>query len=125
MAIGKYWVPKGTIVWLPFTAFHESKHNFSDARTFDPTRWLASEQGKEEVTPGKAESHPTPCGNAANIQKSFLPFGTGPRDCVGQSLANVTVRTMVMVSLNQQSVQMVVVSWLMNIHRNQLISYSM
>eukprot|EP00967_Tisochrysis_lutea_P081884 scaffold113231_cov16-Tisochrysis_lutea.AAC.1 len=54
--------------------------------------------------PSLDTGHPTPAGNSALPSKSHLPFSQGPRDCIGQNLGNVVVRTLVLdwASLSQE-----------------------
>jgi cytochrome P450 len=65
-------IPKGT-----YTAFHPySMHRRpdiygADAELFDPTRWLDDEHSSGPLRPGWG----------------YLPFGGGPRICIGQQFA--------------------------------------
>lgn len=62
----KITIKKGTYVWLPITAIHHDSKYHPDPFKFDPSRF--SEQNKTKMLPG-----------------TFLPFGIGPRQCVGMS----------------------------------------
>ena len=42
---------------------------------------------------------PTPAGNSSDLSHSFNAFSCGPRNCVGQSLAMLEMRTALMVLL--------------------------
>lgn len=58
-------VTKGMIVGIPVWALHHSPEYFPKPHTFDPARFLPE--------------------NRANIQDStYLPFGQGPRNCIGE-----------------------------------------
>lgn len=57
-------VPAGTFVIIPVMAFHRDPELFPNPETFDPDRF--SEQRKSSIQSG-----------------SFLPFGDGPRSCLG------------------------------------------
>jgi cytochrome P450 len=101
---GKWYAPAGTNFWLQLAVLHESASNFTEAKRFHPERWL--EQQSADAANGKqrssddmpaAEGVPTPLGNSANLTKSWLPFSTGPRDCVGQAMAMMNIRCVLMV----------------------------
>lgn len=55
---------KGTIVNLPIVGIHMDPILFPDPEKFDPERF--SEENKRKIVPG-----------------SFMPFGSGPRNCIG------------------------------------------
>jgi cytochrome P450 len=67
-AIGGYAVPAGQTIWMIPWVLHRDARWFDRAEQFDPERWR---DGLEERLPGCA----------------FLPFGAGPRICVGRNLA--------------------------------------
>ncbi|XP_056588368.1 steroid 17-alpha-hydroxylase/17,20 lyase isoform X1 [Triplophysa dalaica] len=69
-SLGGHSVPKGTRVLVNMWAIHHDPKHWEEADTFRPERFLDS-SGKR-VTPA-----------------SFLPFGAGPRVCVGESLARM------------------------------------
>jgi cytochrome P450 len=106
---GKWFAPAGTNFWIPLAAVHESSINFSEARQFKPERWLETiaaspaNSGRDDTAPGmtvasqEPGSEPTPLGNSANLTKSWLPFSTGPRDCVGQAMAMMNIRCVLIV----------------------------
>ncbi|XP_051883642.1 steroid 17-alpha-hydroxylase/17,20 lyase [Pristis pectinata] len=70
--IGDYTIPKGTQVIINLWAIHHDEKEWKDPGTFDPTRFLDAE--------GKHIQSPSP---------SFLPFGAGPRVCVGEALTKM------------------------------------
>ena len=61
-------VPPGSIVAISPLLLHHDERWFPDADTFDPTRWLD----------GRADRAP---------RNAYLPFGTGPRACIGEQFA--------------------------------------
>jgi cytochrome P450 len=72
--VGDVRIPPGTRLMLLTRHAATQDSSFSRAETFDPTRWLASE-------------------NDAHDTKSFLAFGAGPRFCPGRNLAFLEAKT--------------------------------
>ncbi|EMD67451.1 hypothetical protein GGP41_007347 [Bipolaris sorokiniana] len=73
-AIDGQWIPENTRVAVSqFAAYHHST-NFKDADSFIPERWL----------PGT--------GYDSDHKDAFQPFSLGPRNCIGQNLANHEMR---------------------------------
>ncbi|CAF4069623.1 unnamed protein product [Adineta steineri] len=66
--LGKYHIPKGTYINVPVYPIHHDPIAWPDPETFIPERFLPAE---------KAKRHPM----------SFLPFGDGPRNCIGMRFA--------------------------------------
>lgn len=68
--IGDYAVPAGSevVIWLYFT--HRDPRFYPDPERFDPERFGAEQE-------------------AGRPKQSFLPFGAGPRACIGRSFAAV------------------------------------
>ncbi|XP_055044674.2 cytochrome P450 17A2 isoform X1 [Misgurnus anguillicaudatus] len=69
-SLGGHTVPKGTRVLVNMWAIHHDPKHWDEADRFRPDRFLDT-SGKR-ITPD-----------------SFLPFGAGPRVCVGESLARI------------------------------------
>ncbi|KAF5836140.1 cytochrome P450 [Dunaliella salina] len=71
-------IPKGAVVMLPTYTIHRSKKVWGpDADEYKPERWLG-ESGHE---------------SGAARRPGYQPFSLGPRDCVGQSLAVLELRS--------------------------------
>ncbi|KAI9552449.1 hypothetical protein GHT06_022815 [Daphnia sinensis] len=61
-------IKRGTIVTVPSFALHYDPDNYPEPEKFNPDRWTAD---------NKAERNPY----------TFMPFGMGPRNCVGMRFA--------------------------------------
>lgn len=64
----KFTIPKGMIVWANILGIHHSHKYFPNPEKFDPDRFLGA--NKEKIIPN-----------------SFIPFGMGPRACIGSRFA--------------------------------------
>lgn len=61
-------IEKGTPVYIPIKALHYDEQYFKNPEVFDPERFTDE--------------------NAAKIQPySYLPFGTGPHNCIGKFIS--------------------------------------
>ncbi|KAF7403872.1 hypothetical protein HZH68_006666 [Vespula germanica] len=67
---------KGTNVWFPVSAFHLDPKYFDDPYKFDPERFI--ERNKE-----------------INNSGVFLPFGLGPRMCIGNRFALLEMKVLI------------------------------
>lgn len=75
LVLSEYLVPKGTHVLIEQMALYWSDEHFSEAQKFRPERWLRSESKKG------VDTNPW----------VYLPFGFGPRSCVGRRLAQLEI----------------------------------
>jgi len=66
--MGDYTIPAGSIVLLSQYAMHHNERYYPEPFKFDPERW-------------------TPQARAARPKYSYLPFGGGPRLCIGEQFA--------------------------------------
>ncbi|KAJ5643199.1 uncharacterized protein N7484_005706 [Penicillium longicatenatum] len=75
--INEAYVPAGVSVSISlYSSFHASTH-FKQAHCFIPERWLTGEESKDFASDNK---------------EAFYPFSHGPRNCLGQHLANAEMR---------------------------------
>ncbi|XP_023934620.2 cytochrome P450 6B1-like [Bicyclus anynana] len=70
-------IEKGTIVLIPTLAISHDEKYFPDPSKFDPERFSPENESKRH-----------PC--------AFIPFGTGPRFCIGMLFAKIQSRVCVM-----------------------------
>ncbi|KAJ4432902.1 hypothetical protein ANN_15158 [Periplaneta americana] len=70
-------LPKGTTVYVPLFAYHKNPEYFPDPEKFDPDRF--TEENK------KMQSN-----------YSYMPFGEGPRICIGKRFGLMQVKTALM-----------------------------
>ncbi|XP_062133730.1 cytochrome P450 6a2-like [Drosophila sulfurigaster albostrigata] len=68
-----YVIPKGTTVFIPAAAYHRDEDLYPDPMKFDPERFSA-----EQVA------------NRDSVE--WLPFGDGPRNCVGMRFGQMQTR---------------------------------
>lgn len=73
--ISGYYVPAGTTVAVPPWVSTHSNVNFIEPDTFRPERWLGEDAEFQD-----------------DHLNASLPFGTGPRVCIGKNLANLEMR---------------------------------
>lgn len=66
-------ITKGTLIIIPVYAMHHDPDHFEDAHLFKPERFLPGYTGKDN-------------------SDAFLPFGTGPRNCVGMRFALMGIK---------------------------------
>lgn len=64
----QFHIKKGMLVTVAVNAIHYSKEYYDEPEKFDPERWDPANKGK---------LHPY----------AYLPFGTGPRNCIGMRFA--------------------------------------
>ncbi|XP_008546884.1 cytochrome P450 9e2 [Microplitis demolitor] len=69
-------VEKGTVVWAPAFALQRDEKYFPEPDKFDPERF--SEENKGQIE-----------------QCAFMPFGVGPRKCIGERFAMMEMKLMI------------------------------
>jgi len=67
--IGKYFVPKGIKVFISFDLLHHKSSYWENPHEYIPERWLTLDDTK------------------VRSDGYYIPFGAGPRICIGQRLA--------------------------------------
>ncbi|KAJ1550436.1 hypothetical protein HK096_006939 [Nowakowskiella sp. JEL0078] len=74
-------IPRGTVCILNVTYMHLSEKYWGpDAKLFSPERWLVKSEQNEEFTP---------------VPGSFMPFGDGQMNCIGQKMAIIEMKTVI------------------------------
>ena len=66
--LGQYFLPRGTTVLISQFVLHRNPEFFPEPLRFDPDRFL-------------------PAAKAARAKFTYLPFGAGPRQCIGEAFA--------------------------------------
>lgn len=61
----KFTIEKGTVLWIPVYGLHHDPKYFPNPHIFDPERF--NDQNKDQIVSG-----------------TYLPFGIGPRNCIGE-----------------------------------------
>ncbi|XP_053685853.1 cytochrome P450 9e2-like [Sabethes cyaneus] len=70
----KFTIDKGTVLWFPVQALHHDPEYFPNPKLFDPERF--SEERRSSINPA-----------------AYMPFGIGPRNCIGSRFALAEVKT--------------------------------
>lgn len=73
LEIEGHYFPAGTVIGTPHYAIHHNDAYYPEPFTFDPSRWM--------------EASDTTHASIQLAQSAFCPFSTGPRGCVGKTMA--------------------------------------
>ncbi|XP_061390038.1 probable cytochrome P450 9f2 [Musca vetustissima] len=73
---------KGDGIWIPVVGFHHDPKYFENPEKFDPERF--SEENKDKI-------HPF----------AYLPFGVGPRNCIGSRFALLETKVLIYYLLSE------------------------
>jgi cytochrome P450 len=82
VALGRYTVPAGTVIFYPFWAVHMNPEYWPDPEVFDPGRFAPERSG-------------------GRPRLAYIPFGLGPRSCEGAALATVEAQLVLAVMLKR------------------------
>uniref|UniRef100_A0A182SLH9 Uncharacterized protein n=1 Tax=Anopheles maculatus TaxID=74869 RepID=A0A182SLH9_9DIPT len=72
----RFKIEKGRTIMIPVAGLHSDPNYFPDPERFDPERF--SEENRHKINPG-----------------AYLPFGVGPRNCIGSRFALMEVKSIV------------------------------
>ncbi|KAF8640282.1 hypothetical protein AX16_010177 [Volvariella volvacea WC 439] len=100
--VGPILLPEGTNAILPFYTIHRDPRYFSPCPdSFIPERWLSREQ-QLELEPAIFRDE-----KSVHLEHdAFIPFSTGPMNCVGKNLAVMEMRMMVCLMLKTFDMQL-------------------
>ncbi|EFA09142.1 cytochrome P450 9D4 [Tribolium castaneum] len=71
----RFTIEKGVTIIIPFYGIHRDPEYFPNPDKFDPERF--SDENKAKIVPG-----------------TYMPFGVGPRNCIGSRLALLELKTL-------------------------------
>ncbi|XP_039447473.1 probable cytochrome P450 9f2 [Culex pipiens pallens] len=71
----KFDIEQGTMIWIPAQGLHMDPKHFPDPKRFDPERFNAE---------NRRNIHPA----------TYLPFGAGPRNCIGLRLGLMEIKAL-------------------------------
>ncbi|XP_049294622.1 probable cytochrome P450 9f2 isoform X1 [Anopheles funestus] len=72
----RFKLEKGVTVMIPVAGLHSDPKYFPDPKRFDPERF--NEENRHKINPG-----------------AYLPFGVGPRNCIGSRFALMEVKSVI------------------------------
>jgi len=94
VVLGGYQIPKDTVLMMSMGGCHTSPHNYTREAEFWPERWeLTPQQAAAQSDPHYPKA--SPIGNVDNLMGSHVPFSTGPRACLGQHWARLSILALV------------------------------
>lgn len=79
-----YQIPKGTPVIMQSPALQKDDKYYPNAKTFLPERWLKTQEAGVSCPASAKSAHPF----------IYLPFGFGPRTCIGKRFAEMEIETL-------------------------------
>ncbi|XP_052903096.1 probable cytochrome P450 9f2 [Anopheles moucheti] len=80
----KFTIDKGTAVFIPIAGLHHDPQYYPNPSKFDPERF--SEENRDKINPN-----------------AYLPFGIGPRNCIGSRFALMEVKAIIYYMLQEFS----------------------
>ncbi|XP_053685844.1 cytochrome P450 9e2-like [Sabethes cyaneus] len=72
----KFTIDQGTLVWFPIHAIHFDPKYYANPNKFDPERFSEANRGNINMA-------------------AYLPFGVGPRNCIGSRFAMMEIKAMI------------------------------
>ena len=81
-------IPKGTLIGIPIHLLHRHPKYWDQPDTFLPERWLKRSTSNDDSSNMKTGKTEFP----ARHQCAFLPFSTGPRNCIGYQFATMEAK---------------------------------
>ncbi|KAK9887718.1 hypothetical protein WA026_000037 [Henosepilachna vigintioctopunctata] len=81
-------ISKGCYVMIPVIGIHFDPNYFQNPGVFDPERF--SDENKGNILPG-----------------SYLPFGSGPRNCIGSRFALLEIKAVIVALLSKFEFQFI------------------
>ncbi|GIL42011.1 hypothetical protein Vafri_63 [Volvox africanus] len=113
VTVGGFKLPAKVVLWPLVYGIHMSEHNWDEPEMFRMDRWLEDPQcafaGASAAKPGVQTEVPGDADNAAAASpapRRFLPFGDGPKNCIGQNFATVVVRAVLALLLSRYRVSL-------------------
>lgn len=85
LVLDGYQIPKGTLVVMNSCELLKDEHYFSDPTKFVPERWLKGEEMGAGCPASQRTIHPF----------LLLPFGFGPRACIGKRFADMEIEILI------------------------------
>nr|XP_049464507.1 probable cytochrome P450 9f2 isoform X2 [Anopheles coluzzii] len=80
----KFTIDKGTVVFIPIAGLHHDPQYYPNPSKFDPERF--SVENRDKINPN-----------------TYLPFGIGPRNCIGSRFALMEVKAIIYYMLREFS----------------------
>ncbi|XP_053669096.1 probable cytochrome P450 9f2 [Anopheles marshallii] len=80
----KFTIDKGTAIFIPIAGLHHDPQYYPNPSKFDPERF--SEENRDKIDPN-----------------AYLPFGIGPRNCIGSRFALMEVKAIIYYMLQEFS----------------------
>lgn len=86
---GNLTIPKGTSIFIPILGHHRDPEIYENPMVFKPERFQNSSTGE---------------GNSSGL--FYLPFGDGPRNCIGMRMAKLTTKMGLSVILSKFKIEL-------------------
>jgi len=78
----KITIKKGQLIWIPILGLHTNPDHFPNPEKFDPSRY--NEDNVGSIIPG-----------------TYIPFGIGPRNCIGSRFALMQIKSILFYMLKE------------------------